>query len=568
MTNSAPEASPETRPEAQLEAQPRTRRENQSEASFAASSETGPGALAGAAPQRMHPALIAERDPDRVALVFRSSDGSRRSWSYGALEAAANRAAQLLRAAGLKPGDTLAVLVGNRPEVFVLFWAAMRAGLFFTPISIHLLAAEVGWILNASKAKALVAAAELLARLPEDPAAVPAARWSIAGSAPGWTDFEAACAEHPGVLATDACEGAPLMFSSGTTGRPKGVINLRPGAALGTVSDLARRRMALHAIDADTVYLSTAPLYHSAPLRYCEMVLRRGGRAVIMERFDAADALALIEAERITHSQWVPTMFVRMLRLPEAQRTGFDLSSHRYAVHAAAPCPVEIKRRMLDWWGPIVHEYYSATEANGQTVIGPEEWLAHPGSVGRPLMGAVRIRDEQGNDLPAGETGLVYLSGGARFEYLDDPDKTAAAYAADGMSTLGDIGHLDADGYLYLTDRRDFTIISGGVNIYPQEIEDLLLTHPQVMDAAVFGLPDPEFGERVHAAVELVDGAPAAAEAQRRGAELIDFCRARLAHLKCPRSLEFHDRLPRLPTGKLAKGALRAATIGALAEPS
>ena len=506
----------------------------------------------------LHPAFVADLDPDRIALRFHPARGPVRSWTYGELEARANRAARLFADAGLAPGDGLAVLVGNRPDVFVLFWAAMRLGLYFTPVSIHLKAEEVRWILTASRAKALVVADELADRLPADD--LPAARWLLGGSAPGWTGFESACAPFPDRLPEGACEGAPLLFSSGTTGRPKGVINMRPGRPLGETSDLARRRMALHGIDADTVYLSTAPLYHSAPLRYCEMVLRNGGRAVVMERFDAEQALALIEQERVTHSQWVPTMFVRLLRLPPEVRERHDLSSHRVAVHAAAPCPVGVKRQMLDWWGPIVHEYYSATEANGQTVIGPEEWLAHPGSVGRPLMGEVRIRDEQGRDLPAGETGLVYMSGGARFEYLDDPEKTAAAYAEDGFSTLGDIGHLDADGYLYLTDRRDFTIITGGVNVYPQEVEDVLLELPEVVDAAVFGLPDEEFGERVHAAIELVADATAADATADR---LIEHCRARLAHLKCPRSVEFHDRLPRLPTGKLAKGDLRAASIAA-----
>jgi acyl-CoA synthetase (AMP-forming)/AMP-acid ligase II len=506
----------------------------------------------------LHPAFIAARDPERIALRFHPARGPVRSWTYGELEARANRAARLFADAGLAPGDGLAVLVGNRPEVFVLFWAAMRLGLYFTPVSIHLKAAEVHWILTASRAKALVVADELADRLPAD--GLPDACWSLGGAAPGRPDFERACSAHPDRLPENACEGAPLLFSSGTTGRPKGVINMRPGRPLGETSDLARRRMDLHGIDADTVYLSTAPLYHSAPLRYCEMVLRNGGRAVVMERFDAEQSLALIEQERITHSQWVPTMFVRLLRLPRAVRERHDLSSHRVAVHAAAPCPVGVKRQMLDWWGPIVHEYYSATEANGQTVIGPGEWLAHPGSVGRPLMGEVRIRDEQGRDLPAGETGLVYLSGGAPFEYLDDPEKTAATRAADGFSPLGDIGHLDADGYLYLTDRRDFTIITGGVNVYPQEVEDVLLELPEVVDAAVFGLPDEEFGERVHGAIELVADAIADDAAKER---LIEHCRARLAHLKCPRSIEFHDPLPRLPTGKLAKGELRAASIAA-----
>ena len=507
----------------------------------------------------LHPAFVAARDPERPALCFEREDGAALRWTHGDLDARANRAAHALRRLGIAPGERIAFLTGNRPETLVVYWAAQRAGLWFTPISVHLKAEEIAWILRSARIRALVAAPEHLGALGPDHPDLPPVRLVLGDAPPpGWTSFDAACADAPATLPADAAEGAALLFSSGTTGRPKGVVNARPGAPLGTVSELARRRMALHGIDEDTAYLSTAPLYHSAPLRYLEMVLRSGGRAVVLEHFDPARALALIDRERVTHSQWVPTMFVRLLRLPEAVRAAHDGSSHRFAIHAAAPCPVAVKRAMLAWWGPILHEYYSATEANGQTVIGPEEWLAHPGSVGRPLLGEVRIRDEAGRDLPPGETGLVYLSGGAPFEYLDDPEKTAAAHAPDGFSTLGDIGHLDADGYLYLTDRRDFTIISGGVNVYPREVEDALLTHPDVVDAAVFGLPDPEFGERVHAAVELVPGAAREPEA------LVAHCRARIAHLKCPRSVEFHDALPRLPTGKLAKGPLRDAAVARL----
>lgn len=507
----------------------------------------------------LHPTFVAARDPERPALRFDRADGPDLCWTHGELDARANRAAHALRRLGIAPGERIAFLTGNRPETLVVYWAAQRAGLWFTPISVHLQAEEIAWILRSARIRALVAAPEHLATLGPDHPDLPPVRLVLGDAPPPrWRSLDAVCADAPATLPEDAAEGAALLFSSGTTGRPKGVVNARPGAPLGTVSELARRRMALHGIDADTVYLSTAPLYHSAPLRYLEMVLRCGGRAVVMERFDPERALALIDRERVTHSQWVPTMFVRLLRLPEAVRAAHDGASHRYAIHAAAPCPVDVKRAMLAWWGPILHEYYSATEANGQTVIGPEEWLAHPGSVGRPLLGEVRIRDEAGRDLPPGETGLVYLRGGAPFEYLDDPEKTAAAHAPDGFSTLGDIGHLDADGYLYLTDRRDFTIISGGVNVYPREVEDALLTHPDVVDAAVFGLPDPEFGERVHAAVELVPGAARAPEV------LVAHCRARIAHLKCPRSVEFHDTLPRLPTGKLAKGPLRDAAVARL----
>lgn len=481
------------------------------------------------------------------------------TWSYGDLEASANRLAHALRTAGLGVGDGIAVLLDNRLEVFSTFWAAMRSGFYYTPVSTHLKSDEIAWILRSARPRAIVSSRDFLPRLEPIADRLPPLRL-LADDAgvSGWRDLTAFSAAHPATFPVGAAEGAALLFSSGTTGRPKGVINARPGAAPGSVSELARRRMALHAIDADTVYLSTAPLYHSAPLRYTEMVLRSGGHAVVMEKFDAAMALAFIERHRITHSQWVPTMFVRLLRLPEQERTRHDLGSHRFAVHAAAPCPITVKRAMLDWWGPILYEYYSATEANGQTVIGPEEWLAHPGSVGRPLLGEVRIRDEHGRDLPPGEPGLVYLGGGARFEYLDDAQATAAAYAPDGLSTLGDIGYLDRDGYLYLTDRRDFTIITGGVNVYPQEVENVLLEHPAVVDAAVFGVPDPEFGERVLAVVEPVRSC---LDDPELAATLSGFCRERLAHLKCPRTFEFRATLPRLPTGKLAKGALRAEVL-------
>ena len=508
------------------------------------------------APSSLHPAAIAARTPERPALTL---DGE--CWRYGELESRANRLAHALRAAGLGTGDGIAVLLGNQLEMFVAYWAAQRIGLYFTPISTQLKSAEIAWIVEASRARALISADAFLPRLDPIAEGLPPLRLLVqgTGSTPApWQALNGFVANHPSNFPEDACEGAPLLFSSGTTGRPKGVINVRPGAAPGTVGELAHRRMALHGIDADTIYLSTAPLYHSAPLRYTEMVLRQGGHCVIMEKFDAALALAMIERHRITHSQWVPTMFVRLLRLPAAVQSRHDLSSLRYAIHAAAPCPPAVKRAMLDWWGPILHEYYSATEANGQTVIGPQEWLAHPGSVGRPLLGRVRIRDAAGRDLPPFEHGLVYLDGGARFEYLDDPEQTAAAYADDGLSTLGDIGYLDEDGYLYLTDRRDFTIITGGVNVYPREVEDVLLTHPDVMDAAVFGLPDSEFGERVHAVVEATPGLAGNAALAAR---LEVFCREHLAHLKCPRSFEFRETLPRLPTGKLAKGALRQSVL-------
>lgn len=419
--------------------------------------------------------------------------------------------------------------------------AAQLAGLYYTPVSVQFQRAEVQHILQDCGAAVLVCHASQRDKVADAPQRVVL----------DIDDWESLIAGQPARLIDDAAEGAEMLYSSGTTGKPKGVRAARPGAPLGTTSELFKRRLALHQIDADCVYLSTAPLYHSAPLRYVNMVQRSGGTSVIMSHFDAAASLALIERYRVTHSQWVPTMFVRLLRLPEVERRRYDLSSHRVAVHAAAPCPPEIKRQMLDWWGPIVYEYYSGTEGNGQTAISPEEWLSHPGSVGRPVLGAVHILDDDGRELGPGETGRVYFSGGPRFEYYKDPDKTAAAYDDQGRSTLGDIGHVDADGYLYLTDRASHMIISGGVNIYPREVEDVLVSHPAVRDAAVFGIPDPEFGEQVKAAVELFDGAGADA------AELIAWCRARLAHLKCPRSIDFHAELPRHQTGKLYKESLK-----------
>ncbi|MBX3706242.1 MAG: acyl-CoA synthetase [Pseudomonadales bacterium] len=452
----------------------------------------------------------------------------------------------MLRRLGLRTGDGIAVLTENHPDTLAVFWAAQHTGLAYTAISVQFQRDEVQYILADCEAKLLVASATQHDKAAGSPQAI---RLDIA-------DWRTLIAAEPASLPEDAAEGAEMLYSSGTTGRPKGVRVARPGAPLGTVSELFRRRVALHGISADTVYLSTAPLYHSAPLRYNAMVHRCGGTSVVMPRFDAEQSLALIEAHRVTHSQWVPTMFVRLLRLPKETRARYDLSSHRFAVHAAAPCPVDVKRRMLEWWGPIIYEYYSGTEGNGQTAISPEEWLSHPGSVGRPVLGAVHIVDDTGRELPAGTTGTVYFSGGPRFEYFKDPEKTAAAYNDRGWSTLGDIGHVDVDGYLYLTDRASHMIISGGVNVYPREVEDVLLTHPAVADVAVFGIPDAEYGEAVKAAVELerdANGATPAVDA----AELIAYCRARLAHLKCPKSVDFHAALPRHQTGKLYKDALR-----------
>jgi long-chain acyl-CoA synthetase len=489
---------------------------------------------------RLHPLFQAESNPEKTAYLF-ASESSPLTISYGELAVRILKGAHLLRKSGLRTGDGIVVLSENHPDLLCLYWSAQICGLYWTAISAQFQREEIAYILGDCDARMLVTSRAQRDKLDHPPQPV---RLSL-------EDWSQAIAGEPQSLIADAAEGAEMLYSSGTTGKPKGVRAAQPGQPLGTVSELFRKRLALHAIDDRSIYLSTAPLYHSAPLRYNAMMHRSGATSVIMPRFDALHSLQLIESQRITHSQWVPTMFVRLLRLPAADRSRFDLSSHRYAIHAAAPCPVHIKEEMINWWGPILYEYYSGTEGNGQTAINTQQWLAHKGSVGQPILGSLRIVGDQGQLLGPGETGKVYFADGPRFEYYKDPQKTAQAYDANGWSTLGDIGHTDTDGYLYLTDRASNMIITGGVNVYPQEVEDLLLTHPAVQDAAVFGVPDEEFGESVRAAVELVEDESISAEA------LINYCRQRLAHLKCPQQIEFHQALPRHQTGKLYKRLLQ-----------
>jgi long-chain acyl-CoA synthetase len=464
--------------------------------------------------------------------------------SYRELASAAQRGARVFRELGLETGDGIVLLAENCPEFLPIYWAAQLAGLYFTPISVQFQRDEIAGILNDCDAQVLIVSEAQAGKIAQAPQAHQL-------SLSDWHSLTRAASDR---LIDDACEGAEMLYSSGTTGQPKGVRHAAPGAPLGTTSELLRRRLELHQVDESMVYLSTAPLYHSAPLRYNAMAQRVGATSVIMPKFTPGTALELIERHRVTHSQWVPTMFVRLLQLESEQRARWDLSSHRFAIHAAAPCPVEVKRAMLDWWGPILYEYYSGTEGNGQTAIDPQQWLAHPGSVGQSLLGELHMVDAAGNELPTGQEGLVYFEGGPAFEYYKDPEKTAGSRNPQGWSTLGDNGHLDNDGYLYLTDRSSYMIISGGVNIYPREVEDLLQRHPAVADVAVFGIPDAEFSEEVKAAVELRAGLVAD---DVRARELIDHCRKHLAHLKCPKSIDFHDALPRHATGKLYKRQLR-----------
>lgn len=502
----------------------------------------------------MHPGVRAATDPDHPAVVMA---GSGEVVTYGELEARSRQLAQLLHAEGLRPGDHLAILLENHPRYFEVFWAAMRAGLYCTPINWHLKAEEAGYIVEDCGAAAVVTSTALgdVAVGLEPHLGDVRTRLVIDGELPGWTPYEAAIAAHPAEPLEDEREGTFMFYSSGTTGRPKGIKPALTGTAYGeSVAPILLLIQGLFGFTADARYLCPAPLYHAAPLGWSTAVQRLGATVVVMESFDAGRALAAIEEHAVTHAQFVPTHFVRMLKLDEAERTKADLSSLQLAVHAAAPCPVDVKQQMLDWWGPRIHEYYAGSEGNGFCYVGPEDWLAHPGTVGKPVMGIVHVLDEDGTELAQGETGQIWFESPTRFEYHNDPEKTRNAFNDRGWSSLGDIGHLDADGFLYLTDRASHMIISGGVNIYPQEVENELTLHPAVADVAVIGVPNADFGEEVKAVVVAAD--PAAA-GPALGDELIAYCRERLAKYKCPASVDFVDSLPRLPTGKLLKRELR-----------
>jgi long-chain acyl-CoA synthetase len=439
-------------------------------------------------------------------------------------------------------------------------WAARRSGLYYVPINTHLTPAEAAYIIDNSSAKAIIASAalretctDLAGHLPGGlPDLLMIASPDQEGDLPGWARYPECVADQPATPIDDEIEGDLLQYSSGTTGRPKGIKrelpHLPPDQAPGMMSALVGFWM-----DPDAVYLSPAPLYHTAPSVWSMSVQAGGITTVVMEKFDAEGALDAIQRHRVTHGQFVPAMFVRMLKLAEDVRDSYDLSSLKRVMHAAAPCPVEIKKQMMDWWGPVVDEYYASSEAIGSTLITAEDWLAHPGSVGKPMMGGVHILGQDGNEQPPNQPGEIYFEGGYSFEYLNDPTKTASSRDKHGWATVGDVGYLDDEGYLFLTDRRHHMIISGGVNVYPQEAENLLVTHPKVIDAAVYGVPDDEMGQRVMAAVQTVEEADATDEFAD---ELLAWLRDRLSHFKCPRSIAFEQQLPRTDTGKLYKNGL------------
>jgi acyl-CoA synthetase (AMP-forming)/AMP-acid ligase II len=499
-----------------------------------------------------HPKLHALANPDKAAVIMA---GSGETVTYRQLDERSNQCAHLFRSLGLGHGDTVAFCLENRAEFFDLVWGAQRAGLIYVAISCRLTASEMDYIISDSGAKALFASNYLGDTL--DALQSQVKRFIVGGERAGWTPLSRALADMPVTPVADERAGTDMLYSSGTTGQPKGVrIPLPEDPDIAAVSPLSMIAAGAFQFSGDSIYLSPAPLYHAAPVRWCVSVHRLGGTVVVMEKFDPEAALAAIETYGITTSQWVPTHFARMLKLPEAVRTKYDVSTITSAVHAAAPCPVPIKEAMIAWWGPVIREYYAGTEGNGFTFISSEEWLTHKGSVGRALNATIHICDENGDEVPVRAEGTVYFESDSKFSYHNDPEKTRDSRhpAHENWSMLGDVGWIDEEGYLYLTDRKSFMIISGGVNIYPQEIENHLVTHPKVQDVAVIGGPHDEMGEEVVAVVQPLDMADAG-DALRD--ELTAYAREKLSGIKIPRRIDFRAELPRHDTGKLYKRLLR-----------
>jgi long-chain acyl-CoA synthetase len=502
-----------------------------------------------------YPGTHAAAEPDRPAVVMAASG---KVLTYGELENNSARLASALHRLGLRRGDVVAMLSDNTVEAFEIYWAALRSGLYFTAVNWHLTPEEAAYIVADSGARVVIASAGVRELAEQVVRLVPAVQhwYAFGGDVDGYLPYPELFAMAAGRL-SDQPRGSEMLYSSGTTGRPKGI---KPRLLPVQVDEPGDPFVALLAgpfqMGCHDVYLSPAPIYHTAPLKWCGGVHALGGTVVVMERFDAEQALAAVERYRITATQLVPTMFIRMLQLPEETRKSYDVSSLRLAVHAAAPCPPDVKDAMIDWWGPILVEYYGATEQHGATIITTPEWRIKRGSVGKAALGVLHICDDDGNQLRAGEVGTIYFERDVvPFEYHNDPEKTAASRhpAHDNWSTVGDIGYLDLDGYLFLTDRKAFMIISGGVNIYPQEIENVLALHPKIVDVAVIGVPDAEMGQQVKAVIQLRVGVT---PSDKLADEIIAFVRGRTAHYKAPRSVDFVDELPRLATGKLAKRVL------------
>ena len=506
----------------------------------------------------MYPGAHLETHADSPAVVMA---GSGFTQTYAELDAAANRLSRLLRSAGLDPGDHIAICMENHDRYLEVVWGCHYAGLVYTAASSRLQSAELEYIINDCGAQAYITSkykAEQAVEIVENTPDVEL-RLMLDGTVEGYESYEAAVDAQSGdPLDEQRVAGMDMLYSSGTTGMPKGISRRFPNEALETWNNgVTTLCQMLFGVDDTKRYLSPAPFYHAAPLRFCMSMHALGASIVAMENFDSERYLQLVEEHRITHSQVVPTMFIRMLKLDESIRTKYDVSSLEFVIHAAAPCPIPTKRAMIDWFGPVIHEYYAGSEGNGFVYCNSEQWLEHPGTVGVPITATVRICGEDGEELPQGESGTVYFDGGAEFEYHNDPEKTKSSRHPKGWTTLGDVGYLDGDGYLYLTDRKSYMIISGGVNIYPQEAENVLVTHDDVIDVAVFGVPNDDFGEEVKAVVQPRQMPADEAAAEALAGKLIQFCRSKLADVKCPRSIDFRAELPRHPTGKLYKRHLK-----------
>lgn len=491
---------------------------------------------------------IARQYPNRVAVTFTPSGQER---TYRELDQNSLKLAAFLRERGIGPGEHIAIVATNGPFFLEAALAAHRSGLQYTTINTHFRAEDIAYVLQDSGSRAVLVGDGMQGLIDH-----------AANSVEVRVDEHHAVAggfSHADVLARDMSDGfeevsgSPMLYSSGTTGRPKGIEFPLSGAHPRQLDAFTANFVELFGINDQTVMLLPGPFYHTSPQFYANMVLRVGGRLVVMEKFDAEQTLRIIEAEGVTHSFFVPTMLIRMLRLPDEVREAHDLSSHVFSLHGAGPCPPEVKEKLVEWWGPILWEGYAGSERNGMTILAPEDGPEHRGSVGRPV-GCEIVIAEDGRRVAVGETGVVYFAGGYEFAYFGDPVKTAGAYLEPGVSTLGDIGHLDEDGFLYLTDRVANVIITGGVNIYPQEVESLLALHPDIEDLAVIGVPDQDLGEIATAVVQLVPGRPADDAMER---SILEYCRARLATYTCPRRVVFVDEIPRQPTGKLMKRMLR-----------
>jgi acyl-CoA synthetase (AMP-forming)/AMP-acid ligase II len=505
----------------------------------------------------MFPGAFLDTLGDKPAVVMA---GSGFTQTFAELDAAANRLSRLLRSAGLHPGDHIALCMENHDRYLEVLWGCHYAGLVYTAASSRLTSGELAYILGDCGAKAFITSkyvADQAAEIVRDTPGVEL-RLMLGGTIDDHDSYEEATARQSSEPLADRVAGNDMLYSSGTTGRPKGVMHtFDPQPLESTAMAVAQLLQLLFGATTDSIYLSPAPLYHAAPLRFCMAMHTLGCTVVVMEHFDAEHYLQLVEDHRITHSQVVPTMFVRMMKLDPAVRASYDVSSLQCVIHAAAPCPIPVKKGIIEWFGPVIHEYYAGTEGNGFVYCNSEMWLAHEGTVGTPINCVVHICDDDGEEVPVGESGTIYFEGGATFEYHNDAEKTKGSRHPKGWSTLGDVGYLDAANYLYLTDRKAYMIISGGVNIYPQEAENVLVTHPDVIDVAVFGVPNDDFGEEVKAVVEPRQMPADDAAAAVLASKLITYCKSQLADVKCPRSIDFRPALPRHPTGKLYKRLLK-----------